>query len=129
MPKTLQLFAYKGHLGSMADMDNGSFLNDLSNGQQLGVVVHSRDVEMTSEAKDVLRQARREGGSFAAIMLTAHADGSGSSLGVGGFGHMHFGPEEIAIGRDCDLSVLDDCETNDEIEVPQDFKDLVEQEK
>lgn len=119
-----QIFTYKGNLGATTDLNNGKFINNPKAGGQLGCVIDTKEIEITKEAKQMIRQARREGGSFAAMMLTKHSDGSGSSIGLMGFWKHHYG-KEVSIGRDCDMSILDDClETN--IEAPQDYKDYID---
>lgn len=115
-----RIFAYKGNLGATTDLENGKFLNDLTKPDQLGCVIDTKEVEITKDAKELIKKAKREGGSFAEIMLTKHTAG-GSSIGLLGFGKHQFG-KDFNIGRDCDLSVLDDCiEMNDDI-IPEDYK-------
>ena len=41
---TLQIFAYKGQVGALSDIENGTFLNDVKGASQLGVVVASKDI-------------------------------------------------------------------------------------
>lgn len=124
MTDRTKVFAYKGVLGAIVS-PGGKFLNDPRAEGQLGCVIDSRDVEITPEAKRLLRQAPRQGGSFASIMLTRHADGSGSSLGLLGFGYVMYHGEDLAIGRDCDLSVLDDM-VEIEIDLPKGFRIVVD---
>jgi hypothetical protein len=98
---------------------------------QLGCVISTSEIQITKEAKEIISNAKREGGSFAELMLTKHegigADEHGkSSIGIFGFGKVLLG-KDFKIGRDCDKSVLDDCEEV-EIEVPQDFKDFIDKE-
>ena len=121
---TTKVFAYKGNLGMVTDMDNGKFINNPKTAGQLGCVVHSKEVEITPEAKKLLKTARRDRGSFSEIMLTQHGDGSGSSLGIMGFGKCHFGTA-FSIGRTCELSVIDDFNEVD-FEVPKDYKDFID---
>jgi hypothetical protein len=91
----------------------------------LGCVIDTKEIDITKEAKDLIKNARREGGSFAAIMLTKHADGSGSSVGLFGFWKHLFAGEDLCIGRDCTTSVLDDCNET-EMEVPAGFIEVVD---
>lgn len=123
--KTASIFAYKEHLGATTDLKNGKFLNDPTSSGQLGCVISSKEVQITPEAKKLLKQSRREGGSFAEVMLTKHSDGSGSSIGIIGFGKHYLG-SKVSIGRDCDISVLDDAEEV-EFPVPDDFKNFIDE--
>ena len=120
-----KIFAYKGVVGAETDMEDGKFLNDPQGGGQLGCVIDTKEIEITKEAKELIRNARREGGSFAAIMLTKHTEG-GSSIGLFGFGIHMFGGEDLCIGRTCTTSVLDDCDEV-ELELPEGFKTAVEE--
>ncbi len=125
---TAKFFAYKGNLACSID-PNGKFINDPTAPGQLGSVVSTTEVGMTAEAKALIKGARREGGSFAALMLTKHegtaveAHGK-SSIGILGGFKAHFGTD-IEIGRDCDKSVLDDCQLI-EMEVPEDYKQFID---
>ena len=122
---TAKLFTYRGHLGADIDMKNGKFINDITQPGQLGCVIDTKEVSITPAAKKMLEDAKREGGSFAEIMLTKHADGSGSSVGLLGFGKIHLGTEPM-IGRECDKSILADCHI-EEFEAPDDFKLYIDQ--
>ncbi len=120
-----KIFAYKGHVAAVTDLKEGVFLNKPLEAGQLGCVVHTTEAEITQEAKDAIKQNHhREGGSFASMMLTKHADGSGSSIGLMGHGKHYFGTNPD-IGRDCDLSVLDDIAVV-EMEVPADYKEFID---
>lgn len=121
--KTL-IFAYKGHLGSFTDLENGKFINNPKEPGQLGCVISTKEALINKEAAEMLRNAAREGGSFASIMLTKHSDGSGSSIGLLGGGKMYFG-EKIEIGRTCDKSIINDIEIDETI-VPEDFKAFID---
>jgi len=120
-----KIFAYKGVIGAETDIDNGDFLNNPKAGGQLGCVIHTKEVDITKEAKRLIKSARREGGSFAPIMLTKHSDGSGSSIGLMGFYKHLFYDEDLCIGRTCDTSVLEDCNET-EIEIPVEFMSIVD---
>lgn len=119
-----QIFAYKGNLGATTDPENGKFLNKPLEEGQLGCVISTKEVMITAEAKELLKKARREGGSFAEIMLIKHNDGSGSSVGLLGFRKHHFG-QDFCISRDCDLSVLDDIEIV-ETEAPEGYRQFID---
>ncbi len=123
-PVKTKIFAYKGNLGATTDLDKGKFLNDPKAGGQLGCVIHVDEVIISKEAKDIIRGARRTGGSFAGLMLTKHSDGSGASIGLGGFGKHHFGTD-VEIGRTCDKTILDKM-PDSEVEAPQDYKDFID---
>ncbi len=118
---TIKIFSYKGKLGATSDTENGTFMNDIKNGNQLGVVVDVEHITITEEAKPLFTKLPRVGGSFAGCMLTK-SDKGGYSVGLLGFG-AHAITE---IGRTCDLSVVDEIKVDNEIEVPQDFKDFVD---
>jgi hypothetical protein len=119
-----KIFAYKGVVGAITDLQNGKFLNTPTAAGQLGCVVSTDEVQITKEAKEVIKGAPREGGSFAAIMLTKHNDGK-SSISLMGFRYHAFFGKDLCIGRNCDTSILNDCEEV-EIEVPSDFKNFVD---
>jgi hypothetical protein len=119
-----KIFAYKGVVGAETDLDNGKFINNPKSSGQLGCVIDTKEVDITKEAKELLKNARREGGSFAAIMLTKHT-GGGSSVGLFGFWKHLFAGEDLCIGRDCDTSVLNDCNET-EIEIPANFIEVVD---
>jgi len=120
-----QIFAYRGVIGALTDLNEGKFINDPKSEGQLGCVIHTSEIDITKEAKELIKNAPREGGSFAPIMLTKHADGSGSSIGLMGFWKHAFAGEDLCIGRDCKTEVLEDC-TEVEMEVPVDFKQFVD---
>lgn len=122
-----KIFAYRGNLGATTDLKEGKFINDPTTAGQLGCVVATTEVEISKEAKDILRNAKREGGSFAEVMLTRHSPESkipGSSIGLLGFHKHHFG-KEVRIGRVCDTSILDDI-PDSEVEAPQDYRDFID---
>lgn len=129
-----QIFAYKGHLGATTDQENGIFINDPKSPGQLGVVVPTSEVQISGDAKQLIKNAKREGGSFAPLMLTKHAgEGTGmfgpSSIGLMGFWKHYLGSgPEIKIGIDCDVKVLEDCEEI-QIEAPEDFKAFIDSNK
>lgn len=109
---TLQIFAYKGQVGALSDIENGTFLNDVKGSSQLGVVVASKDIGISQEAKDLIKEKyHREGGSFAPLMLTPSEKTNGS-IGILGFGRHLLTDMDgmISISSDCDLSVLDKCQ-------------------
>ncbi|MFA5207415.1 MAG: hypothetical protein WC428_02045 [Candidatus Paceibacterota bacterium] len=120
-----KIFTYKGVIGAETDLDNGKFLNSPKDGGQLGCVIDTKEIDITKEAKELIKSAPKEGGSFAPIMLTKHSDGSGSSVGLMGFWKHLFAGDELCIGRTCETSVLDDC-NEIEIEIPEEFKKVVD---
>lgn len=124
--KTAFIFAYKGHLGAEVDVD-GKFLNSPTSPGQLGAVIDTKEVEITQEARDLIKSLGREGGSFAGLMLTKMADGSGSNIGILGLGKVNMGcPPDLKIGRTCDKEVVDDCELVDR-EVPEDYRKFIDE--
>jgi hypothetical protein len=120
-----KIFTYRGVIGAETDLDSGVFINNPKGGGQLGCVISTTEIDITKEAKEIIKNSPREGGSFAPIMLTRHSDGSGSSIGLMGFWKHLFIGEDLCIGRTCDTSILDDC-TEVEMEVPEDFKSVVD---
>jgi hypothetical protein len=124
-----RIYAYKNVLGVDTNVEVEGLINDPKSSGQLGMVIRTDAVEITPSAKEMLRNAKREGGSFAPIMLTKHAnpDEHGkSSFGVLGFGKAVFSKDDLAIGRECDKSVLDDMTEIGEEQVPEDFKAFVD---
>ena len=119
-----KIFAYKGIVAAETDLENGKFINNPNNGGELGCVVSTTEIDITKEAKELIRKAKREGGSFAAIMLTKHSDGNGSSIALIGFGKHLYEGDDLCISRDCNLSVLEDCNET-EIELPEEFVNFV----
>lgn len=122
-----QIFAYKNNLGATTDIEGGTFINDIKGPGQLGCVISTSEIQISTDAKELIRKASREGGSFAEIMLTKHNDNNvhgKSSIGLMGFRLHHFG-EDFNISRDCELSVLEDCEEVVD-NIPQGYKDFID---
>lgn len=130
--KTMNIFAHKGHVGANINMEDGKFINDPGSPGQMGCVVSTSEVSISKEAADLIRKAKREGGSFAPLMLTVHT-GQGtehgrSSIGVLGGGNVYLGDADtLTIGRTCDLEALDHCEIV-ENSAPEDFQKFIEEE-
>ena len=123
---TAKLFAYKGHVAAEIDI-NGKFLNDIHQAGQLGAVISTSEIEITKEAKEIIKNAKREGGSFAELMLTKHTnpeEHGKSSMGILGFGKVHLG-DDFSIGRDCDVSILEDC-SEVEIDISDEYKSFID---
>lgn len=114
-----KIFAYKNFIGAETDVDNGIFLNDPKGESQLGCVIPLEEIEITKEAKQLLRKATREGGSFAPVMLNE------GSIGLLGFSSHLFNVDKPMLSRDCDLSVLDKLADSD-IEVPAVFIEFID---
>ena len=128
MSKTATIFAYNGNLGMIVNAE-GKFINDPFAPGQLGSVISTNEVEISREAKDLIKKANREGGSFAELMLTSHAGAAvkahgKSSIGVMGMGYVHLG-SDFSIGRTCSLSALEDC-AEIENNPPEDYKAFVD---
>lgn len=119
-----QIFEYKGNLGATTDFENGKFINDPKAPGQLGCVIDVNEIEISENAKNLIRSANREGGSFAELMLTEHGDG-GASIGLMGGVKHHFG-KNFSIGRTCSLSVLDKIISTN-IEAPDDYKSFIDE--
>jgi DNA-binding MarR family transcriptional regulator len=124
-----QIFSYNGVIGVFSPDDEG-YLNNPEEDGQLGTVVRCDCCEITPEAKKLLQNAKREGGSFSSLMLTKHSNptkkSGKSSFGYMGFKKAMFAGEDLMLGRDCDKSVLEDM-TEKEIEVPEDFKAAIDE--
>lgn len=123
------IFCYAGHLGVVIPKTL-PFINDPFAPGQLGCVISTKDIKVTQEAKDFIRSNfKRASGSFASTMFTKHnvvtpEHGKSSIAFLKGPGERYLG-KQIEIGRDCELSVLDDCELVDE-PVPGDFMYFVD---
>lgn len=121
-----QIFAYNGVVGVDIN-ENTKFLNNPTSGSELGMVIHTKDLQITQEAKDILSNEQnfvRQGGSFASFMATMHANGDGGSLAFMGFYKPALSfPHDL--GRDCDLAAINEIEV---VEVPVDegFKNYVD---
>jgi len=123
-----QIFAYKKNLGATTDIEGGTFINNIKAPGQLGCVVSTSEIQISKEAKELIRKASREGGSFAEIMLTKHSNSDEhgkSSIGLMGFRLHHFG-KDFNISRDCELSVLEDCEEVVD-NTPDGYKDFIDE--
>ena len=116
---TAKVFSHKHVIGVTIDVENGTFLNDPTQAGQLGCVIPIAEIVITPEAKELLRNAKREGGSFAPNMIM------NDSIGFLGFSHCAFDTTEPVISRDCILATLDLLKT-EAIEVPTDFIEYVE---
>jgi hypothetical protein len=113
--KTLSIFSYKNILAATSDLENGKFINDIKGSGQLGVVVALENVEITEAAKQLIKKAPREKGSFACIMIMDNA------IGLMGFRYHLFQDEDLCISRDCILESLDKIDIMDESQIPDDF--------
>ena len=119
-----RIFAYRGIVGAETDLDNGHFLNNPKKSGQLGCTMLASEVDITPEAKEILRNAPRESGSFSSIMLTRRDDGVSFISLLGYWKHVFMG-NELMIGRDCDTTVLDDCNEDSSMVIPEDFISFV----
>lgn len=127
-----KIFAYKNYLGIESSEDAEGMIAKPGNGN-IGVVVMTGSCEITPEAKGMLKNAKREGGSFAPFMLTKHADPDA------GFGKSSFGwlgsyiagapASEVLVGRDCNKEVLDDMIEVKDMVLPEGFIQFVDSEK
>ena len=124
----IKFFEYKGHIGANSDLENGKFLNDPKAPGQLGVISLVENIGLPNEVKLlILKKYRREGGSFANMMLTTSTS-SNQSIGILGHNCHLITTEnkDVMISHDCDLQVLDNCviiENNP----PEDFKQLIDE--
>ena len=122
-----QIFSYKGNLAAITDLKEGKFINNPTAPGELECIVSTSEIDITTKAKELIRNAKRKNNSFAEIMLTKHTDPvphGKSSIRLMGITKHHFG-KAFAISRDCELSVLDDC-TETEIEIPTDYKEFID---
>jgi len=124
---TAKIFEYKGNVAFDIAMD-GKFINDPFGPNQLGCVISTKEIEISPAAIEVIKRAKREGGSFSTLMLTKHSQPDAenpSSIAVVGGGKVHLGTD-ISIGRDCDLEVLNDCVIVEDMEAPDDYKAFID---
>jgi len=124
MPKTLKIFAYKNSVGAVSDMENGSFINDVKADGELGISVSVHDTVITSEALKIMKtNFKKNSGSFSNVMLTrSKTDKYPNSIGLLGFGkHGIAINESVTYGRECDVSVLNEIDIDDSIDIPEDF--------
>ena len=115
-----KIFAYKNFVGAETDLNEGKFLNDPLAEGQLGCVVPLEECIITPLALELLKNATREGGSFASIMVM-----EGSIGLLGGWKHL-FDSRDDLLSRDCKKDYLDKIAVED-FTVPQDFIDHIDQ--
>lgn len=113
-----KIFAYKGIVGAETDLENGVFANNPKAEGQIGCVIPIEEIEITEYAKELIKEAPRESGSFAPIMLMDN------HIYLTGFNKHLFQGEKLCISRDCKLSTLDKLTIVDYI--PEDFKQFVD---
>ena len=121
-----KIFSYKDVIGIEVSEET-PLLNDIRQPSQIGMIIDTQNIQITKEAKELLSNEsnyERERGSFAPLMLTKHADGSGSSLGFLNF-YKFAAAKPYPLGRDCEIGVIDDIEVA-EFEIPDDFIVFVE---
>lgn len=105
---TANIFFYKNHVGVDINM-NRKFLNDLTDNNQLGCVISTKEINISQEAVDFIKKLKRDTGSFAEIMMTRKQDDhQNASISFLGFGKILV-TTETSISRTCDLTVLDEC--------------------
>jgi hypothetical protein len=126
-----KIFTYKGWLG-VESSEKAEGIIAKPEGGNLGVVVKTDCCEITPEAKQVFKNAGREGGSFAPFMLTTHV-GQGTAHGKSSFGWLggYLNADEFAnikLGRDCDKKAIDDMIEVSNMTIPEEFKKFVDQE-
>lgn len=129
-PTRTKIFLYKGVFGIESSAKSEGIIARPVNGN-LGVVVNTAGCDITPEAKKVLENASREGGSFAPFMLTKHS-GPGTEHGKSSFGWLGgymqaCSPNEVQLGRDCSKEVLADMVTMDvnDMMLPKSFVEYV----
>ena len=124
---TVTFFEYNGAIGAEIDIDKGTFLNDPKAPGQMGTVTDVKYIGMPEEVKQaILTRYKREGGSFASMMISKSSKEDNIGL-LGGYAACLATSKtsRIQISRDCDLSVLDSC-IKIENNPPQDFKDYID---
>jgi hypothetical protein len=112
-----QVFVYGGYLGVSSHPETEGLVAATG----LGIVINSQGLEISQEAIDVLRKARKAGGSYAPLQVFAGPDKS-VIFGWEGSWKSIFPIDEVQLGRDDDPSLLQPSE----VEVPQDFRDFVD---
>ncbi|WAW11752.1 hypothetical protein nACB2_074 [Acinetobacter phage nACB2] len=129
--RTVEIFEYRGCVGAKSDIENGHFLNNPSGTGQMGIVISSDHVFISPSALAALKKSvKKLGGSFANTMLTTSADGRKSLGLMGKYTHgLKMTPNaNFEIGRTCDVSVLDSFRVVEDIKVPEDFKEHIDEE-
>jgi len=129
--RTVEIFEYRGCVGAKSDIENGHFLNNPSGTSQMGIVISSDHVFISPSALAALKKSvKKLGGSFANTMLTTSTDGRKSLGLLGKYTHgLKMTPNaNFEIGRTCDISVLDSFHVVEDIKVPEDFKEHIDEE-
>lgn len=126
--KFVTIFEHNGTVGAESDIENGSFINDVEDPNQLGIIFKPEHARITTKALDLIKSSRKSDSGFAAIMLTNEEVGKhGASIGfIGFYKHILSDSGRADISRDSDLSVLDLIEIDDTIEAPEDFVKFVD---
>lgn len=125
---TVDIYVYNGVVGATV-FEEGSFLNDISDENQLGVIVDVKNVSITQKAKDYIESNYvRLNESFSYFMLTLNPNKESADVGlIGGTGVRIISNDgKVEIGRLCDISVLDMMNINDDIESSEDYREFVE---
>lgn len=130
MKPTLIIFSHKNTVASLADMLGGNFRNDPNDLNQLGILVDVSNVEITPAALALLKaDVTKSSDSFSSVMLTK-ADNGSMSIGLLGCCGKHILKDNntaFQIGRDCTVEVLDSIKVNEDIEIPANFIEFVEE--
>lgn len=129
--RTVEIFEYRGCVGAKSDIENGHFLNNPSGTGQMGIVISSDHVFISTLALVALKKSvKKLGGSFANTMLTTSTNGSKSLGLMGKYVHgLKMKPDaNFEIGRTCDVSVLDSFHVVDDIKVPKSFIEYIDAE-
>ncbi|WPH64759.1 hypothetical protein [Vibrio phage vB_VpaP_SJSY21] len=126
----VNVFSYNGVLGIQAEVtvEDGDVvslpscvINNPEQPGQLGLVCEAYGVRITEEAKEIIRNLPREGGSFAPLMIW-----EAGNVHFGYSGGINAAIIEPAICRETDVSLLDKFETLKGFEVPASFIEFIE---
>ncbi len=119
-----QIVAYKGHIGIIAPDGTPQNFHFDSNGIFLVSSAKLADVEASKEAVDLLKTFPKSTDETGNLFLDVDEEGEKTVVWVGGY-KVVMAPQESKIMADFDLSELSVAE----MEVPQEFKDFVDNEK
>lgn len=127
---SIKIFEYKGYIAaeSLMPEEGGVYLNDLSQGHQIGLIAELNQVEITSAAVVAIKANHVISGDVIGDLMLSKGS---NSVGLLGFGkHMlgHVGERLVDLDRDSDIEFIDQIPVNDEMEISKDFTQFVDSE-
>ena len=127
MTKFVTIFEHNGTVGAESDIENGTFINDVEDPNQLGIIFKPEHARITTKALDLIKSSGKSNSGLAAIMLSGETETNEPTIGLIGFyKHLLSESGHADVSRDSDLSVLDLIEIDDTIKTPEDFIEFVE---